>query len=138
MTDANAAIEASPLGDNLLFRGGGQGGDGLFCFMIWNRWGSQLLDCQVCIREDGMLPLEACASGEADVDDFKIFFNFCQFNEPEMEDLLKSNEDGDCWASGEGCGGLKSRLNAAMPGSGCGMPWRKYKCELVFTSSCPQ
>jgi hypothetical protein len=43
--------------------------------------------------------LEACASGEADVDDFKIFFNFCQFIEP--EDLLKSNEDGDCWASVE-------------------------------------
>jgi hypothetical protein len=45
--------------------------------------------------------LEACATGDADVDDFKIFFNFCQFNEPEMEDLLKSNEDGDCWASVE-------------------------------------
>jgi hypothetical protein len=62
--------------------------------------GSHPLDCQVCIGRGWDAALAACASGEADVDDFKIF-NFCQFNEPEMEDLLKSNEDGDCWASVE-------------------------------------
>jgi hypothetical protein len=101
MTDANAAIEASPLGDNLLFRGGGQGGDGVILFHDQESLGQSPIGFSGVYQGGWDAALEACAQGEADVDDFKIFFNFCQFNEPEMEDLLKSNEDGDCWASVE-------------------------------------
>jgi hypothetical protein len=101
MTDANTAIEASPLGDNLLFRGGGQGGDGVILFHDMEELGQSAIGLSGVYQGGWDAALQACANGDADVDDFKIFFNFCQFNEPEMEDLLKSNEDGDCWASVE-------------------------------------
>jgi hypothetical protein len=46
MTDANAALKLSPLGDNLLFRGGGQGGDGVILFHDMESLGQSLLDCR--------------------------------------------------------------------------------------------
>jgi Uncharacterized ACR, COG1678 len=43
----------------------------------------------------------ACASGKATGDNCKAFFNYCEFTEAELEDLLQSNEDGDAWISVE-------------------------------------
>jgi Uncharacterized ACR, COG1678 len=43
----------------------------------------------------------ACASGQATGDNCKAFFNYCEFTEAELEDLLQSNEDGDAWISVE-------------------------------------
>jgi hypothetical protein len=101
MVDPNPAIEASPLGENLLFRGGGQGGDGVILFHSQESLGQSPIGFSGIYQGGWDAALEACTTGEADTDDFKIFFNYCQFTEPEIEDLLKSNEDGDCWASVE-------------------------------------
>jgi hypothetical protein len=101
MTDANPKIDQSPLGQNLLFRGGDQGGDAVILFHSEESFGLESIGLSGVYQGGWDAALEQCTTGEADVDDFKIFFNYCQFTELEIEDLLKSNEEGDCWASVE-------------------------------------
>jgi hypothetical protein len=101
MTDPNAAIQDSPLGENVLFKGGDKGGDGIILLHSQETLGQSPIGMSGIYQGGWDAALAACANGAADVDDFKIFFNYCQFNEKELEDLLKSNEDGDCWVSVE-------------------------------------
>jgi Uncharacterized ACR, COG1678 len=94
-------ITGNPLGDNLLFRGGDKGGDGVILMHNRESLGQSVIGTSGVYQGGWDAALEACANGEADVGDFKVFFNYCEFTEHELEDLLKSNEDGDCWASVE-------------------------------------
>lgn len=101
MTDENPAISASPLGENLLFRGGGDGGDGVILLHDKESLGQSAIGVSGIYQGGWDAALAACADGKADADDFKIFFQHCQFTENELEDLLQSDEDGDGWTSVE-------------------------------------
>jgi hypothetical protein len=94
-------IADNPLKDNLMFRGGDKGGDGVILLHNRENLGQSAIGLSGVYQGGWDAALEACAKGDADVGDFKTFFNYCEFTEPELEDLLKSNEDGDCWASVE-------------------------------------
>jgi hypothetical protein len=101
MTDENAAIANSPLGNNLLFRGGDKGKDGVILLHDQEALGQSLIGLSGIYQGGWDAALAACAAGDADPDDFKIFFNYCQFTEAELDDLLQSDEDGDGWMSVE-------------------------------------
>lgn len=94
-------ITDNPLGSNLLFRGGDKGGDGVILLHSRESLGQSAIGTSGVYQGGWDAALAACSTGEADVTDFKVFFNFCEFTEYELEDLLKSDEDGDCWASVE-------------------------------------
>jgi hypothetical protein len=96
-------IQKNPLGDNLLFRGGDKGGDGVILIHNHKEFGLPEIGTFSGLYQGGWdAALAACGNGTADVNDFKVFFNYCEFTEQEIEDLFRSKEDdGDCWASVE-------------------------------------
>lgn len=94
-------IQGNPLADNLMFRGGDKGGDGVILLHNRKDLGQSAIGLSGIFQGGWDAALAACAKGDADAGDFKVFFNYCEFTELEVEDLLKSNEDGDCWASVE-------------------------------------
>jgi hypothetical protein len=96
-------IQGNPLGDNLLFRGGDKGGEGVILIHNHKEFGLPEIGTSSGLYQGGWdAALAASANGEADVNDFKVFFNYCEFTEQEIEDLFQSKEDdGDCWASVE-------------------------------------
>lgn len=99
----------NPLAKNFLFRGGDKGGDGVT--VLHNR--PELAQSAIGDDDDtGLSPfgiyqggweaaLAACRDGSASVDDFKFWFNYCEFTEQELEDLMQSDEDGDGWMAVE-------------------------------------
>jgi Uncharacterized ACR, COG1678 len=101
MMPESSNIQNNPLGNNFLFRGGDKGGDGVVLLHNKEHLGQSVIGLSGVYQGGWEEVLAACAAGEADVNDFKLFFNYCEFTEVEIEDLLKSNEDGDCWASVE-------------------------------------
>jgi Uncharacterized ACR, COG1678 len=101
MMPESSNIQINPLGNNFLFRGGDKGGDGVVLLHNKEHLGQSVIGLSGVYQGGWEEVLTACAAGEADVNDFKLFFNYCEFTEVEIEDLLKSNEDGDCWASVE-------------------------------------
>jgi len=94
-------FDDSELGESLLFRGGDKGGDGVV--LLHNR--AELGQAEIGgsgIYQGGWdAAVAAIEAGEAELDDFKAFFNYCEFSEQELEELLDSQEDGDSWASVE-------------------------------------
>jgi len=100
MMEHQESVVNNPLGGNLLFRGGDRGGDGVI--LLHSR--PEL--AQSAIGESGIFQggwkasLQACANGDAEVDEFKAFFNFCEFTERELEKMLAEGDDeGDAWIS---------------------------------------
>ena len=86
---------------NLLFRGGDLGGENAIMFHSDERL-AELADCEM-IGTTGVYTggLDYCSS-EMDVDRFKFFFNFMEFTEQELENMLQDPQaDGDAWISVE-------------------------------------
>lgn len=94
-------VENSPLGENLLFRGGDTGGEIVILLHNREELGQSVIGTSGIYQGGWDAALEACATGKADVEDFKVFFNYCEFTEHEIDDLLKSDEEGDSWAAVE-------------------------------------
>jgi hypothetical protein len=101
---------------NLVHRGGDKGGDGLILLHDVKNIAATFADASAVYDDDddddmmmignsGLYQggwdriIPACEAGVADVNNFKAFFNHCEFTERELEDLLKSDEDGDNWIS---------------------------------------
>jgi hypothetical protein len=96
----------NPLGQKLLFRGGSQGGE---CVLLFH-------DCQDAaigesIGSSGVYQggwdkiISCCASGKLDPDyNAKVFFNYLEFTETELESMLHSTgkeDSSDLWISME-------------------------------------
>jgi len=92
---------SNPLGESLLFRGGDKGADGVVLLHNRPELGVSEIGASGVFQGGWDAALAAVAANEADADDFKAFFNYCEFTEAELEDLLESEEDGDSWASVE-------------------------------------
>lgn len=90
-----------PLGQSLLFRGGDKGGDGVVLLHNQAKFGTPPIGTSGVYQGGWDMAMAAIEAKEADVTDFKAFFNYCEFTEEELEELLESQEDGDGWASVE-------------------------------------
>lgn len=92
-----AGIEGA-LSDNVIFRGGSEGGDSVM--MLHSFGGTRDEIGTSRIYEGGLQEaMEACENGRANPEQFKFFFNYCNFNVQELEDILAVEEDGDAWVS---------------------------------------
>lgn len=89
------------LGDNLIHRGGDKGDDGVILLHDIGNDASQMIGTSDLYQGGWGEAIQACENGTATPDNFKAFFNYCEFTELEVEDLLKSTEDGDAWISVE-------------------------------------
>lgn len=83
-----------------VFRGGPNGGNGVILFH--NR--GEFDNCEEIgnskLYQGGWnQAMEAVAKGTAQAADFKVFFNYCEFTEQELEDLFDATEGGDEWMS---------------------------------------
>jgi len=108
-------IEGNPMASNLIYRGGDKGGDHVFMLHNQETVGDGVMVGTSGVFQGGLQEaLEACSSGDAEAEDFKFFFNFCQFTEDELESMLESDpwiavecpseyilnaewDRGDCW-----------------------------------------
>ena len=103
MMDHQPAVVDSALGTNFLFRGGDKGGDGVILLhsqphigngdeigtsgLYQGGWQEALAECFDYPQQAPPL--------------YKAFFNYCEFTEQELEDLMDCEEEGDAWMSVE-------------------------------------
>ena len=104
-----------PLASNLIFRGGDRGRENSV-LLLHNQ--NNIPGCSDEIGTSGIYhggfdsivsssstdhSNNSHTTNDSDIDwdgnNFKFFFNYCEFTEDEIEELLASNEDGDAWAS---------------------------------------
>jgi putative AlgH/UPF0301 family transcriptional regulator len=98
--DQDKINRSNSMGDSLLWRGGDKGGDGVI--LLHNR--IELGQPQIGLSGlyQGGWDAALAAADRKDDSSFKIFFNYCEFTEQELENMLQSNDDdGDGWSSVE-------------------------------------
>jgi hypothetical protein len=104
MIDVNTSIvdADNPLGEALVWRGGDKGGEGVVLLHSRADLGQPQIGLSGLYQGGWDAALDACAEGKANADDdFKIFFNYCEFTEQELESMLELDEEGDSWISVE-------------------------------------
>lgn len=101
MMEQNPAVANNPLGGNFLFRGGDKGKEGVILLHDQKDVGQNEIGLSGIHQGGWQAALESCAVDPQKVGNFKSFFNFCEFSENELEDLLNSNDDDDAWISVE-------------------------------------
>ena len=101
MMEQNPVVPNNPLGTNFLFRGGDKGQEGVILLHDQDDMGQNEIGLSGIYEGGWQIALDSCAEGSKDTKNFKAFFNYCEFTEDELEDLLSSAEDGDSWASVE-------------------------------------
>ena len=101
MMDQNPVVPNNPLGANFLFRGGDKGEQGVILLHNQVDMGQEEIGLSGIYEGGWVTALESCAQGLSETNNFKAFFNYCEFTDVELEDLLQSNEDGDSWSSVE-------------------------------------
>ena len=101
MAKDNENFKSNPLGQGFLWRGGDRGGDGLILLHNHPEFGQVEIGTSGIYEGGWEAALEACATGQTKLEDFKIFFNYCEFTEEELDSLLAPDEDGDAWVSVE-------------------------------------
>eukprot|EP00977_Amphora_coffeiformis_P002270 scaffold426_cov219-Amphora_coffeaeformis.AAC.32 len=99
MMDHQPHVVENPLGENFLFRGGDKGGDGVILLHAWDDLERPQIGMSGLYEGGWQQALEICQNDVGSTDTFKAFFNYCEFSEKELEDLLDSVEDGDAWVS---------------------------------------
>ena len=115
MAEMSPGTVVGPLGSNLLWRGGGTGGEAAMLLHSCGEivGGSPIGDSGI---HEGQLQeaMDSCDEGETSVDQYKFFFNYCQFSPAELEDMMDQEyEDGDAWMSVE-VPAAKDRLRIAF------------------------
>jgi hypothetical protein len=88
-------LENNPLGETLVFRGGDKGGEGVVLLHTRKDLGQSEIGSSGLYQGGWEAALEACAQGKAKPEEFKIFFNYCEFTEKELESMLTLDEEGD-------------------------------------------
>ncbi|KAL7566254.1 hypothetical protein ACA910_011315 [Epithemia clementina (nom. ined.)] len=101
MMEHNPVVPNNPLGSNFLFRGGDKGQEGVILLHNQKDLGQNEIGMSGIFEGGWQAALESCALDSKETKNFKAFFNYCEFTEQELEDLLSSSEDGDSWASVE-------------------------------------
>lgn len=99
MMDHQPQVVENPLSQNFLFRGGDKGGDGVILLHGRQDLNRPQIGMSGLYQGGWQEALELCKSGDTHSEDFKAFFNYCEFTEQELEDLLDSVEEGDAWVS---------------------------------------
>jgi Uncharacterized ACR, COG1678 len=117
MMSDSEKIRNNPLGSNWMFRGGDKGRENSV-LLLHNQQhivtSNSIISSSISsnsgeIGTSGIYQggwdaaLQMCQNTD-DIDpagNFKVFFNYCEFTEDEIEDLLLSNENNECWASVE-------------------------------------
>jgi Uncharacterized ACR, COG1678 len=110
-----------PLFNNLIFRGGDKGRENSVLLLHNQKYvpgGSEEIgtsglyhggfDSVVLLNQSYTEKINTTTSTttttttiDLDSNNFKFFFNYCEFTEDEIEELFRSNEDNDSWASVE-------------------------------------
>lgn len=94
---------SNPLARLSVFRGGDQGQDGVVLLHNCSDFfGAHQTSHEVAdgIYQGGWdAALSACQRGSAHSDSFKVFFNYCEFTETQLDALLQESDDGDSWMS---------------------------------------
>jgi hypothetical protein len=102
MAEMSPGVVSGVLSENLLWKGGMKGGD---CAMMLHTDSSMDLSeiGTSGIYEGGLQQAMASVDNGAQASDqFKFFFNYCQFTPKELDDMLEGvDEDGDAWMSVE-------------------------------------
>lgn len=100
MIDQESSMEKdNPLGDTLVWRGGDKGGEGVVLLHNLPELGQAPIGNSGLYQGGWKAALEACAIGKARPQDFKVFFNYCQFSEAELDSMLYLDTEGDGWTS---------------------------------------
>ncbi|KAL3922197.1 MAG: hypothetical protein SGILL_002336 [Bacillariaceae sp.] len=87
--------ESGGVFDNLIYRGGDTGGESAFCLHSFEDLGSDEIGTSGIYQGGDLEKMD-------DTSKVKFFFNFMEFSEKELEDMLEiSHEDGDCWTAVE-------------------------------------
>lgn len=96
------------LGSNILFRGGQTGNDAAMLLHCRGADGDAVAGCGEMIGASGIYEgglqaaLDAAESGTVEPGEFKFFFNFVEFTERQLEEMLEEVDDeGDAWMSVE-------------------------------------
>lgn len=102
MAEMSPGVVSGALSENFLWKGGMKGGD---CAMMLHTDSSMNLSeiGTSGIYEGGLqLAMASVDNGDQASNQFKFFFNYCQFTPKELEDMLEGvDEDGDAWMSVE-------------------------------------
>ena len=101
MMDHQPQVEENPLGRNLLFRGGDKGREGVILLHDRDGFGLSQIGTSGIFQGGWDQALKACQTKESTIENFKAFFNYCEFTEDEIEDLLADMQEGDGWVSVE-------------------------------------
>lgn len=97
----NSMLKDTTLKDNLLFRGGDTGAEQVIMLHKHEGIGQSAVGTSGIFQGGFNEAIEACKQGTVDSSDFKLFFNYCEFTEATLEEMLDSTEDGDSWMSVE-------------------------------------
>jgi hypothetical protein len=103
MMSQDPALANNPLGENLLFRGGDKGGEDVVLLHSHADLGQSSIgegDDASGIYQGGWDDvLKACSESKIDPQSCKVFFNYVEFTEQELDNMLEDAEDGDAWMS---------------------------------------
>jgi len=92
MMEKSATPDSNPLTMNLIYRGGDKGTDNIFMLHNQPKIGNGVQIGTSGIYEGGwQAALDACASSNSNTENYKFFFNYCEFTESELESILSEN-----------------------------------------------
>jgi hypothetical protein len=99
----DAKLVNNPLGNNFLFRGGDKGKEDVILLHSHADLGQTSIgeaEEATGIYQGGWdAVMDACADGKIDPQSCKVFFNYVEFTEQELDNMLEDAEDGDAWMS---------------------------------------
>ena len=85
------------LSENRIFRGGDRGGEGIILLHAHADWNVEEIGSSGVYQGGWDAALKA---NEVDENSCKVFFNYCEFTEAELDGMLgMEREDGDAWMS---------------------------------------
>jgi hypothetical protein len=103
MMSQDEKLAGNPLGENLLFRGGDKGREDVILLHTYADLGQSSIgegDDATGVYQGGWdAVLDACALGRIDPQSCKVFFNYVEFTEKQLESMMEDSEDGDAWMS---------------------------------------
>lgn len=106
----NKLLYDNPLGNNFIFRGGDTGGEGVI--LLHNQKHNNIISTNTnnIIQEIGCTgiyqggwddAIQSCEIGITKPKDYKVFFNYCEFTEEQLESMLLNSDINDMWCSVE-------------------------------------
>lgn len=102
MAEMSPGTVTGALSENLLWKGGMKGGDCAMMLHTVSSLGQDEIGTSGVFEGGLVSAMESVENGEHQSDQFKFFFNYCQFTPTELDDMLSGvDDDGDAWVSVE-------------------------------------